>query len=44
MTGKNAKLLSKAGITIAKGNKLELDEDTLKKADTCMYSQKGDLT
>ena len=33
MTGKNAKLLSKAGITIAKGNKLELDEDTLKKAD-----------
>lgn len=30
MTGKNAKLLSKAGITIAKGNKLELDEDTLK--------------
>lgn len=30
---KNEKLLSKAGITIGKGNKLELDADTLKKAD-----------
>lgn len=31
-TSKNSNLLSKAGITIGKGNKLELDEDTLKKA------------
>lgn len=33
MTEKAENLLSKAGISIGKGNKLELDEDTLKKAD-----------
>lgn len=33
MTSKNENLLSKAGITIGKGNKLELDEDALKKTD-----------
>lgn len=32
ITDKTEKLLSKAGITIGKGNKLELDEDALKKA------------
>lgn len=31
MTSKNENLLAKAGITIGKGNKLELDEDALKK-------------
>ncbi len=30
---KNSNLLSKIGITIGKGNKLELDEEALKKAD-----------
>ena len=33
MTDKTSHLLSKIGITIGKGNKLELDEDELKKAD-----------
>ena len=33
MTDKTSHLLSKIGITIGKGNKLELDEDALKKAD-----------
>ncbi len=33
MTSKNSNILSKVGITIGKGNKLELDEETLKKAD-----------
>ena len=33
MTGATGKTLSKIGITIGKGNKLELDEDTLKKSD-----------
>ena len=33
MTDKTSYLLSKIGITIGKGNKLELDEDALKKAD-----------
>ncbi len=33
MTDKNSNLLSKVGITIGKGNKLELDEGALKKAD-----------
>ena len=33
MTDKNSNILAKIGITIGKGNKLELDEDTLKKAD-----------
>lgn len=33
MTNKNSSLLSKIGITIGKGNKLELDEEALKKAD-----------
>lgn len=33
ITGSNANLLLKAGITIGKGNKLELDEDILKEAD-----------
>lgn len=33
MTDKNSNMLAKAGITIGKGNKLELDEDALKKAD-----------
>lgn len=32
MTDKTSHLLSKIGITIGKGNKLELDEDELKKA------------
>ncbi len=32
MTERNSTLLSKAGITIGEGNKLKLDEDTLKKA------------
>lgn len=33
ITNSNAKLLAKAGITIGKGNKLELNEDVLKEAD-----------
>lgn len=33
MTGATGKTLSKIGITIGKGNKLELDEETLKKSD-----------
>lgn len=33
ITESNEKLLGKIGITIGKGNKLELDEETLKKAD-----------
>lgn len=33
MTDKNSNMLAKIGITIGKGNKLELDEDALKKAD-----------
>lgn len=33
MTDKNSNLLAKIGITIGKGNKLELDEEALKKAD-----------
>lgn len=33
ITSKNSNLLSKVGITIGKGNKLELDEDTLKESD-----------
>lgn len=33
VTDSNSKLLLNAGITIGKGNKLELDEDTLKQAD-----------
>ena len=33
MTDKTSHLLSKIGITIGKGNKLELDKDELKKAD-----------
>lgn len=33
MTDKNSNMLAKIGITIGKGNKLELDEDVLKKAD-----------
>ena len=33
MTGTTGKTLSKIGITIGKGNKLELDEETLKKSD-----------
>ena len=33
MTDKNSNMLAKIGITIGKGNKLELDEDELKKAD-----------
>lgn len=33
ITDKNRNLLAKVGITIGKGNKLELDEDALKKAD-----------
>lgn len=33
MTDKNSNMLSKIGITIGKGNKLELDEEALKKAD-----------
>jgi hypothetical protein len=33
ITSKNSKLLPKVGITIGKGNKLELDEDTLKESD-----------
>ncbi|MDO4305009.1 MAG: flagellar filament capping protein FliD [Bacillota bacterium] len=33
MTDKNSSMLAKIGITIGKGNKLELDEDALKKAD-----------
>jgi len=33
MTDKNSSMLAKIGITIGKGNKLELDEETLKKAD-----------
>ena len=33
MTDKNSNMLAKIGITIGKGNKLELDEDALKQAD-----------
>lgn len=33
MTDKNSNMLAKIGITIGKGNKLELDEEALKKAD-----------
>lgn len=33
MTDKNSNLLAKIGITIGKGNKLELDEEALKNAD-----------
>lgn len=33
MTDKNSNMLAKIGITIGKGNKLELDEDALKNAD-----------
>ncbi|MDE7299992.1 MAG: hypothetical protein K2N94_14425 [Lachnospiraceae bacterium] len=33
MTEKNSKMLAKLGITIGKGNKLELDEEALKKAE-----------
>lgn len=33
MTDKSSNMLAKIGITIGKGNKLELDEDALKKAD-----------
>lgn len=33
MTDKNSTLLAKIGITIGKGNKLELDEDSLKEAE-----------
>lgn len=33
MTSKNSKILGKIGITIGKGNKLELDENALKKSD-----------
>ena len=33
ITESNENLLSKVGITIGKGNKLELDEDALKEAD-----------
>ncbi|NBH13430.1 hypothetical protein D3Z36_04390 [Lachnospiraceae bacterium] len=33
MTDKTKSLLAKAGITIGKGNKLELDEEELKEAD-----------
>ena len=33
MTDKSSNMLAKIGITIGKGNKLELDEDALKKSD-----------
>ena len=33
MTDKSSNMLAKIGITIGKGNKLELDEDSLKKSD-----------
>ena len=33
MTDKNSNMLAQIGITIGKGNKLELDEDALKQAD-----------
>lgn len=33
MTGKNSNMLANIGITIGKGNKLELDEEALKKSD-----------
>lgn len=33
MTDKNSSMLAKVGITIGKGNKLKLDEETLKKTD-----------
>ena len=33
MTESSEKMLSKIGISVGKGNKLELDEETLKKAD-----------
>ena len=33
MTDKNSNMLAQIGITIGKGNKLELDEDAIKQAD-----------
>ena len=38
ITGKAGNLLSKAGITVGKGNKLEFDEETLKKKTTLANS------
>ena len=37
MTDKNSNMLAKIGITIGKGNKLELDEDALRQADTSCF-------